>query len=601
MDKATKIVAHKLLSSQNSQVAALKEYIFKDDSVTARIKSDMDNAPSKKDFFVVFISVCNTKNRAIVIKGIGTTLDLAWNNADRNIAEIIAKNEYDKDYDIVWAKADIVNYAEEIPTVDLNKEIVKEYYQYFYRNGIAFDENFDIAFLEAEINGNKMITYYTETQVAGKQINYDSVLLNLININNYRKLYYDREPIKSVPQKITVFTTLGFFCGEDEKVYELYVKGFDCGRRIIDLVDGEVIETAIIKASKYLYELIQPDGEFIYGYYPIFGNQMKNYNILRHTSSLWSLINLYRITNDTALIPKLNSAIKYLTDRYIEYKADDIAYVVERKADEIKLGGNAVAVIMLTEYMDVFGTTEYIDLVRHMANGLLKMEDLSKGTFYHVLSYPDYSQKEEHRTIYYDGEAAFALTRAYTYTKDARYLNGAIMAVENFIAKDYTKHKDHWIAYALHEITKYIPDTRYYEFALRNVGKNLKKIYYQPTSYHTYLELLVTGWQTYKRIIEDNIKLDYLKEFDAEYFAQTIYQRARHMLNGHFYPEYAMYMKYPDKIVNAFCIRHDNFRVRIDDVQHFIGGYYFYTKYYNDILSYLSEEFLSEISKCGKS
>ena len=69
------------------------------------------------------------------------------------------------------------------------------------------------------------------------------------------------------------------------------------------------------------------------------------------------------------------------------------------------------------------------------------------------------------------------------------------------------------------------------------------------------------------------------------------------MMSSYFYPEIAMYMKKPAKILNAFFVRHDNFRVRIDDIQHFIGGYFYYTVYYDRIRPYLSEEFLAAFNE----
>jgi hypothetical protein len=242
-----------------------------------------------------------------------------------------------------------------------------------------------------------------------------------------------------------------------------------------------------------------------------------------------------------------------------------------------------------------------VDIVRALANGILELEDLESGTYYHVLNFPDFTPKEEYRTIYYDGEATFGLTRAYTYTRDLKYLHGAMAAVDNFINKRYTRYRDHWVAYALNEITKYAPEPRYYEFALRNVQENLDKIYNQPTSYHTYLELLMISWQTYERLLESGLEVAYLKELDVQYFAQTIYKRAFHMLNGYFYPEVAMYMKKPAQSLNTFFVRHDNFRVRIDDIQHFIGGYYYYTVYYEQIRPHLSAEFLANINEGGLS
>ena len=77
---------------------------------------------------------------------------------------------------------------------------------------------------------------------------------------------------------------------------------------------------------------------------------------------------------------------------------------------------------------------------------------------------------------------------------------------------------------------------------------------------------------------KNNISVEYMQQMDEDEFVEVIKYRAWHMLDGYFYPEYAMYMEKPDKIFGAFFIRHDNFRTRIDDEQHFIDGYVKYFK-----------------------
>ena len=52
------------------------------------------------------------------------------------------------------------------------------------------------------------------------------------------------------------------------------------------------------------------------------------------------------------------------------------------------------------------------------------------------------------------------------------------------------------------------------------------------------------------------------------------------MLNGYCYPEYAMYFPNPQSTLGAFFIRHDDYRIRIDDVQHFCSAYYSVYKNY---------------------
>ena len=579
----------------SNRIGKLKERILSE-QVSERLVAEIEKSTGRSDFFTVFLSICNKKERARVFHGSGNTLSAAWGNAEKRLSEYQKKQVIKKKpYAAAWVKADIVTYFEEISTVDLNKIVVKYQWANFARIGLSFDKNFSRAFIEAEVNGNKMLDYnYSQDDLTLGNVNYDSNLINLDNINSYLKSYYGMPPISETPEKIIVFTARCFFCDESDSIHELYSDNMDYGRRRIDLVDDSVVNEVIVGASEYLVKLIDNSGQFTYGYFPIFGTLIKGYNILRHASTLWSIINLYRISGDNSLIPKLEKSIDYMNG-YIEHEDEDTAYLVEKNANEIKLGANGVAIIMFTEYMDVFKTDKYIDMVRKLANGILKLQDPESGKYYHVLNYPDYSKKEEFRIIYYDGEATFALARAYSCTKDEKYLDCAKAAVENFIREDYTVHRDHWVAYSLLEVTKYVSDVRYYEFALRNIENNLEGIYQRATSFHTYLEMLMTGWQTYQRAIKEGIDSDYIKGYDPTRFAQTIYHRARHMLSGYFYPEFAMYMKFPDSVAGGFHVRHHNYRVRIDDVQHFIGGYYFYSVYYNEIRQHLTEQFIKSL------
>ena len=90
--------------------------------------------------------------------------------------------------------------------------------------------------------------------------------------------------------------------------------------------------------------------------------------------------------------------------------------LVERKSDETKLGGNAIAIVTLSTYAAVFDSDRYDKLIAALANSVLDTQE-EDGSYYHVLSFPDFQRKERDRIVYYDGEATFALARAYSITK----------------------------------------------------------------------------------------------------------------------------------------------------------------------------------------
>lgn len=524
--------------------------------------SDLGKSPAGGQAgHAVFLSLCNTEERSSVFCGTGADLRSAWSAADEKATAFLTGSNYDP----VWVKADVVYTSRVLDDSELNKEVLRARSE-FYRYGIAFDPRYETALLEAELNGAKIYDY-------------DNGGLDFSYLNTYLKKS-GRESLEGLPNAYTLFQCKGWLCDENKDVWALRADGLDYGRRA-ETVDADYALELIMNASAFLEDQIQEDGSFVYGIYPRFDNNINNYNIVRHASTLWSLACRYRLAPDEELAEKMERTIDYMLDQVI-YDSQGRAYLYEEKSDEIKLGGCGVAVVALTEYMDVFQSDRYAGVCRALGEGILSMLDETSGEYYHVLN-GDFTRKEEYRTVYYDGEATFALCRLYSLTGDPRWLEAAKCAVAHFIAADYTQYKDHWVAYSMNEITKHIPDNQdYYVFALANAQNNLKVIYERDTTYHTYLELLMAAFETYDRAVEHGIAVE---NFDLQMLLDTISVRVDRQLNGYFYPEYAMYMANLQRILNTFMVRHDGYRIRIDDVQHNIGGYYLYFKNYDKLVS----------------
>ena len=551
------------LASFEKKAELLREQVLSDarlDEISGDIEVGLpDN--------VVFLSVCSGEERAKVFTGTGVDRKAAWLSAYDQAKSFIES----ENYNAVWLKADLMSEAKTYDTVEFSTEL-HHYRPEFFRYGIAFDKNFETALLEAELNGAKILDYENEC-------------VDESYLNTYLKKA-GRSPLSSLPDSYVVFKCVGWMCDENDEVYDLISDIDDYGRRKVDTVDKEYAAELVKNASGFLIDQVKDDGSFVYGYYPRFDKNIDNYNIVRHASTLWSLVCQYRMTGNEELVPVIDRAIDYMVENAIVERNDEISYLYEEKSDEIKLGGCGVAVVALTEYMDAFGSDKYKDLAIKLGNGILTMLDQNSGEYYHVLD-GEFIKKEQFRTVYYDGEATFALCRLYSLTSDEKWLDAAKSAVEHFISADYVQYKDHWVAYSMNEITKYVDDERYYTFALRNAQENLDTIYNRDTTYHTYFELLMSTFEIYDRMIERGIHVDYLDNgFDLEYFLRTIYKRADHMLCGYFYPEYAMYMANPNSILDTFMVRHDGYRVRIDDVQHNVGGYYLYYMNYDKLVDY---------------
>ena len=138
------------------------------------------------------------------------------------------------------------------------------------------------------------------------------------------------------------------------------------------------------------------------------------------------------------------------------------------------------------------------------------------------------------------------------------------------------------MAYSLNEVTKYVDRPDYYEFALANATNNYERIMGRWRTYPTNLELLMASFETWQRMVDEGIDTG---DFDVQELLNVISARANRQLSGYFYPEIAMYMQNPQRILGSFMMRNDKFRVRIDDVQHNIGGFYLYWKNYDAMLA----------------
>lgn len=581
--------------------------------------------------FIVFLSFSDGSARADVVHASGADIGEAFADAQQKAWKLMQK----KHQRFRWLKADVVTEYAPADAKTLAYMIKEPGWNEFFRFGLSFDRSFRTALLEEELNGAKIPDYASGS-------------ISLADLNRYLKKA-GRPVLSKLPEFFLLFQTAGFFYDADSAAnaaattdadsaanvtasgcaIPLIPDGLSRGRREVRNFDAAAARSFVTVAASFLEKQVQPDGSFRYGYYPRFDRVIPGYNCMRHASTIWSLLCQYRMTKKASVLSLAARSIDYLLSHALVYRAPDTAYLSEPLKDEIKLGGGGVLILAITEYLDLCSgearseilcsgelrseilcsgeplaeapsveivhardalpeqealRRRYTEIACALGNGILSLLNPETGEFSHVLNM-DFSLKERYRTVYYDGEAAYALCRLYRLTKEEKWLFYAGKAVDHFLAADYTRYRDHWVAYAMNEITRYIHRDDYDTFALRNARVNLDFLYKRETTYHTFLELLMVTFETYERILTENPGLPYLKEFDLPYFLRTIRVRADRMLNGFFFPEYAMYMRCPDKILGSFMVRHDGFRVRIDDVQHNIGGFYLYYKNYSRLLA----------------
>ncbi len=518
---------------------------------------------------IAVISVGDNEQKAIVIGKNGKNFEEIYKEAKKDIKKEIKQ----KKYSVNNVRIDFAKTIEEVSMEQFEKGIKQTQIKNLYKNGIILDyENAeDIILTQAEINSNCIIDYIKSE-------------IDLSNLNSYME-FCGKNKVEEYPEKIKIFTCISYFCDENDNVYELYSDEFNTQRRKIEKLENKDIEEILNNSCKYLLNMIQEDGQFIYGYSALFNKQINGYDIIRHAGAVWALSAKCEVNEENS--QKISSCIDYLYSNSVD--KDDQTYIKKSKTKtESQLGANGLGLVAISEYIEHFQDTKYLELAKRLGNAIIAMQQ-EDGKLIHEIDTQDFTISREYITEYYDNEATLGLLKLYGITKEEKYLQAAEKSLQYFIKNDYASRGSHWFSYALNEVTKYVDKEEYYKAGLQNIEGKLNKIANKKTTSHTDFEMLLQGFELYDRILTKNLEIDEIKSFPAKKFLNTIQNRADFQLNSYLYPEIAMYLKNPGKYENTFYIVSDDYRIRIDDVQHSMFGYMRYQENQDKISNYLKE------------
>ncbi|WP_372373179.1 Mur ligase family protein [Vreelandella venusta] len=522
----------------------------------------------------LFLSFTDGLQRATVVQFSGKHLAEVW----KKLADW-QQRKFKESPKVRWLRIDWVTATRAMPWADCLTEIHSVKRNYF-RYGVSLDTNFRYAFLEQELNANAML------YLGGNQ---PKAALNKKNFLSYGvKRYGKHFSLPTHQDQALLFTTQAILVQPDQPYKLLHgysggQEGRNTGRRIIENLDPAQVTSLIQQSSQFLAEQVDATGRFIYGIHPCFDREINTYNTLRHTSTTYSMLEAWEVTQSSELKSAIDRSIKHLTSQLIHQynlpSGETLAYLQDSN-NEIKLGGNAVCLLALVKYTELTNDQQYLPLMDQLALGIQRMQHQATGQFNHVLNADDLSIKEEFRIIYYDGEAAFGLMRLYGLTKDERWLNTVEKAFEYFIEKEHWKIHDHWLSYCVNELTLYRPEERYYQFGIKNVAGHLGFVIGRITTFPTLLELMMAAHKMITRLKASDQHRHLLEQIDLKMFYRALETRAHYLLNGFFWPEFAIYFQNPQRIMGSFFIRHHSFRVRIDDVEHYLSGYVAFLNHY---------------------
>ena len=519
--------------------------------------------------FCFWCAISSGKERSWVLHCTAPTFDECWQQLQRQSESLIEK----KQLPVKYLRIDWVTATQQLSMAELN-QLLRDTKRNYFRYGLAFDEALQQIYTEQELNANALL-------YAGNTVRHCQLNPGNFAVYQQRRFGQDLPNPAKLPTTAPVWLlkTQGLFLDPDHQLHLLYPSGPDSSRRQLPTLKPAALSTIIGQSSRYLAAMVQPEGRYHYGYFPCFDRAIGTYNTLRHASSTYALLEAYEFNPSAAVLTAIELALQAMTQSMLTYQTTDTgekrAFLYD-EGQEIKLGGNALCLLALCKYTTLTAKESYLPLMQQLATGILSMQDQQSGRFVHVLHSDDFRVKEHFRIIYYDGEACFALLRYFALCQDEKWLNAAALAFDDFIARKHWAMHDHWLSYSVNELVKYRPAEKYFQFGLQNVMGHLDFVIERITTFPTLLELMMAAQQLLARLIQhpDYYHLYHSLNLSKFYFA--MHRRAQHMLNGFFWPELAMFYRFPDKIAGSFFIRHHAFRIRIDDLEHYLSGYIAY-------------------------
>ncbi|WP_147803801.1 hypothetical protein [Alkalicoccus halolimnae] len=407
---------------------------------------------------VIFLSVSDKMTRAHVVTGKGKTFQEAAEKAlkvfHRNISPAF-QSEY--------VKLDIVKTMKTPQVIHMNK------HKLFYKrreDGFLLDGMWEAAFLPEEVEAYQLIE---EKQLRRERMFRPAEKHFQLHNGKLGHLFTGKEKVE-----FSFFRTISYFIDETGTM-PLFR-----GHRLYSELTEDILEYAVkLSRDNYFQHVVNEEGKFLYSYDPAAGRAAEAYNILRHAGTVYSMLETYERFPEQNLLQEIKRALNYLVSKTesISNAKKKMKVIVEK--DNVKLGGNGLALVALAKYTDVTGDEQYLSLMQEMGEWMLSIQE-ENGNF--GLHKQKFSTGEiyDFSSYYYPGEAMLGLTRLYDLDPQEKWLDacegqaGYIIHQRDKNVTEETVEHDHWLLYALYDLHTERENKDYLDHALFVAGAIVK-------------------------------------------------------------------------------------------------------------------------------
>jgi len=214
--------------------------------------------------------------------------------------------------------------------------------------GLAFDHGVDIAYLPQQLQSLRLIDKEN-------------------TLNKKRLVQINKD--KPVRKQFSLLENISYYTFTAISIYYDGVEAFPLyrGHQRYEHLSTDILMSSAIQAGDYLIRAVEPNGHFIYDYFPYSDRASDQYNMLRHAGTIYAMVELYEQTDNKALLNAAKKAIQYLIRQIQHFTKNEVAMACVVEDGCAKLGGNGLAILALVKYMKVTESREHLPIVRKLA------------------------------------------------------------------------------------------------------------------------------------------------------------------------------------------------------------------------------------------
>lgn len=432
-------------------------------------------------------------------------------------------------------------------------------------HGIAFAAQYKLAILPEQIAYNFLLDDNLELYL---KRTYNYLENNPLEASKFFQVLDSKE------FTAYLFETEGFLV-ENNQLNLLYR-----GQKIYDKIDIKDIKHSIKIAASYLKNVVYASGRFDYSYYADANRSMKDYSVLRHAGTIFSMTEYYDVFKDNNILPAIKRAMSYMVRFFVPgIENPNTICLLERGS--IKLGGNGLAILAIAKYTEATKDSSYIPLMKKACEWILEKMNEDGSFPGHIQYYPKGNYKNM-ISDYYPGEAIYGLMLANKISPDERFVEASYKIAKWLInTRDGKKtvrelQHDHWLLYGLNELHRAKKDQQFIEHVAKicNAIMNKQNLV---VKYPDYFGSFYSGdpRSTPAATRSEGLLAAYrlIRDYDVnEQLALSIMECAKCAIGFQLRTQYTelttMYLTVREKAYGGFRGSINTHEIRIDYVQH---------------------------------